>query len=288
MTNSREQTNAAADELAISVVTPVFNGGKYIQRCLQNIADQQCPSLEHIIMDGGSTDDTIKIVRRFAAEHPHVRWVSEPDKGQSDALNKGRALARGRILTALCVDDYYQPDALPKAVELFSKLPPESLLVGDCRVTDAQGKLLYVNRPRRLSLMAFLMGFDHPVNPLAYFYDKAVHDRVGGYDLNEHFAMDIHFLYKAVQTSHVVYVKQTFGTFVELPEAKTTVDKQGAGAATRMAAIKRHYRAQLPFHKRAIVLVATPFVVLYRKVSKSLLSPRQTLQRYLGKLGLAN
>lgn len=276
------------NEIAISVITPVFNGEKYIQRCLQNIIDQGFASLEHIIVDAGSTDGTIDIVRRFAAQHAHIRWVSEPDDGQSDAMNKGRAMARGRVLATLNVDDYYQPGALATAAELFSALPPESLLVGDCRVTDARGKLLYVNRPRRLSLMAFLMGFDHPVNPIAYFYDKAVHDRIGGYDLKEHFAMDIHFLYKAVQASNVVYVKQTFGTFVELPEAKTTVDKQGAGAATRMAAIKRHYRAQLPFHQRAMVVVATPFVVLYRKVSKSLLSPRQTLQRYLGKLGLAN
>ena len=278
---------ARTDELAISVITPVFNGEKYIQRCLQNVIDQHTPALEHIIVDGGSNDDTINIVRRFAAKHPHIRWISEPDEGQSDAMNKGRSLAQGRILATLNVDDYYQPGALTAATGLFSGLPPESLLVGNCRVCDAEGRLLYINRPRRLSLMAFLMGFDHPVNPIAYFYDKAVHDRIGGYDLNEHYAMDIHFLYKAVQSSNVVYVKQTFGTFVELPEAKTTIDKQGAGASTRMATIKRQYRARLPAPQRAMVIIATPLVVLYRKLSKSLLSPRQTLQRYLGKLGLA-
>jgi glycosyltransferase involved in cell wall biosynthesis len=286
MTNTLAQhaSGKHGPELAISVITPVFNGEKYIQRCLQNVVDQQCPSLEHIIVDGGSTDSTIKIVAEFAQQHPYVRWISEPDRGQSDAMNKGRDLARGRILATLNVDDYYETGSLARAVALFSRLPDESLLVGNCNVRDSNGKLLYVNRPSKLSLMAFLMGFDHPVNPIAYFYDKAVHDRIGGYDLKEHFAMDVHFLYKAVQTSNIVYTDEIFGNFIELPDAKTSIDKSSNSAAERMTSLKSHYRNTLPTYRRWLVIAAAPWVVGYRKLSKSLRSPRQTLKRYMEKL----
>jgi glycosyltransferase involved in cell wall biosynthesis len=96
--------------MMISIITPVFNGEKFIASCIKNVIGQNCPYAEHIIIDGASTDSTASIVKTFADRYPHIRWVSEKDRGQSDAMNKGIALAQGTILGFLNVDDYYEPN----------------------------------------------------------------------------------------------------------------------------------------------------------------------------------
>jgi glycosyltransferase involved in cell wall biosynthesis len=78
----------------VSIITPVYNGEKFISGCIESVAAQNCAGVEHIIVDGGSSDRTVHIVREKAAAHPHLRWISEPDRGQSDALNKGIGMAR--------------------------------------------------------------------------------------------------------------------------------------------------------------------------------------------------
>ena len=79
----------------ISVVTPVYQGRRFIKSCIETVIAQACADAEHIIIDGGSTDGTVEIIELYAERHPHIRWISEKDKGQSDALNKGIGMARG-------------------------------------------------------------------------------------------------------------------------------------------------------------------------------------------------
>ena len=87
----------------VSVVTPSFNQAAFIEETIQSVLKQDYPHIEHIVVDGGSTDGTVDILQRY----PHLRWISEPDCGQSDALNKGFAMARGEILGWLNSDDTY-------------------------------------------------------------------------------------------------------------------------------------------------------------------------------------
>ena len=75
--------------MQISVITPVFNGERFIESCIRSVIDQNCPDVEHLIIDGCSTDRTLEIVKQYSETYPHIRWVSEKDKGQSDAMNKG-------------------------------------------------------------------------------------------------------------------------------------------------------------------------------------------------------
>ena len=82
----------------ISVITPSYNGERFIENCIKNVIEQKCPEVEHVIVDGGSTDGTVDIIRHHAENYSHIRWISEPDQGQSDAMNKGIAMARGDIL----------------------------------------------------------------------------------------------------------------------------------------------------------------------------------------------
>jgi glycosyltransferase involved in cell wall biosynthesis len=232
----------------ISVITPVYNGQSHIESCLKSVISQKCDNVEHIIVDGDSNDATIDIVKQYAEDHSHIRWISEPDDGQSDAMNKGIAIARGEILGILNVDDYYEQGVLKRIVELFEKLPEPSLLVGNCNVWDTQGNLKYINKPAKLNIIDLLLGWDinpHPVNPAAYFYHKSLHDIVGGYDTNNHYAMDLDFLLKAARYAATKYIDEIWGNYRELDGTKTAIDKQRGESRERAKEILREHRRKL-------------------------------------------
>ncbi|ACF14962.1 glycosyltransferase involved in cell wall biogenesis [Chloroherpeton thalassium ATCC 35110] len=95
------------DKIKLTVITPVFNGEAFIEGCLQNVIEQNCPFAEHLIVDGGSKDKTVKILEDYSKKHSHIRFISENDNGQSDAMNKGIKMAKGDIISFLNVDDIY-------------------------------------------------------------------------------------------------------------------------------------------------------------------------------------
>src|SRR5688572_12311672 len=238
----------------LSIITPVFNGKRFIEFCINNVIEQKCGEAEHLIIDGGSTDGTAELIRRHADQHPHIRWVSEKDHGQSDAMNKGVAMAAGDILGFLNVDDYYESGALSEALLMFRRLRKPALLVGNCNVWDDAGELLSVNKPAQISLLNLLQGkYDEafPLNPSAYFYHKALHERIGPYEIQEHFGMDVHFIFKAVQNAHVTYVDRVWGNYRYLESTKTFGDVKSGMNEVRVRAITEHYRQQQPLYRRA-------------------------------------
>ena len=256
----------------LSIITPVFNGIRFIEACIRNVIDQQCPGVEHIIIDGGSTDGTAAVIERYASEYRHIRWLSEPDRGQSDAMNKGIALAVGEIVGFLNVDDYYELDVLNRIVERFSSLTEPALLVGNCNIWDDHGSLLTVNRPSGISYFNLLKGdyeTSFPMNPSAYFYHKSLHGRIGLYDVDEHFSMDVHFIYKAVQQARVVYVDELWGNYRFLKGTKTYMDDRSGQNQVRVAAITDHYRKSAPLQYRARLAIRHTVCRLCRLFTRS-------------------
>lgn len=209
--------------MQLSIITPVYNSERFIESCVRSVVEQNCPDVEHLIIDGGSTDRTMEIVKTYADLHPHIRWLSEKDKGQSDAMNKGLRLARGSLIGFLNADDFYEPDALPAARQILETLPEPSLLIGNCNVIDETGELLWLNRPdtsyyQLLQVWRFKM----PNNPSSYFYHRSLHERIGEFDIDEHYVMDYEFLLKAFRASNVVYVDKTFGNYRMYADNKTS------------------------------------------------------------------
>ena len=229
----------------LSIITPVFNGETHIQTCISNIIAQNCPDMEHIIIDGGSADRTVEIVKTFAARYPHIRWVSEKDEGQSDAMNKGIQMAKGEIIGFLNADDFYEPETLNRILGIFQELPEPSLLVGNCNVWDEKGTLLYINRPSKLHLKEILSGSPFPVNPSSYFYHKSLHAKIGNFERLEEYAMDVDFLLRAVQVAHVRYVNQVWGNFLFCEGTKTYGDMQSDLAFKRLKKLFQKYRKNL-------------------------------------------
>jgi glycosyltransferase involved in cell wall biosynthesis len=250
----------------ISVITPVFNGERFIEECIQTVIRQAHPNVEHIIVDGDSQDRTVEIIKNYALNYPHIRWISENDNGQSDALNKGVAMARGDILGILNVDDYYEPNVLKRVSAMFETLPMPSLLVGNCNVWNDDGNLRYVNKPSKLKLTDLLLGWHvnpHPVNPSAYFYHKVLHDEIGPYRQDMQIGQDLPFLLSAVQVANVKYVDELWGNWRRIEGTLTVTDSRAGLATTRMKMIMRSYLKDLPLIKQWHIITLRPFYRRY-------------------------
>jgi glycosyltransferase involved in cell wall biosynthesis len=157
----------------LSIITPTFNSEKYIEQCIKNVVDQQCTNIEHIIVDGGSTDNTVAIIKQFAKNHAHIRWISEKDKGQSDAMNKGIQMAQGTYIGFLNADDDYVEGALKRVLSILSdqKL---TFVCSNCNVWDENNLLLFVSKPKDNNFFACYFRQSFPINPSSYFYKKSI------------------------------------------------------------------------------------------------------------------
>jgi glycosyltransferase involved in cell wall biosynthesis len=138
----------------ITVVTPSFNHGRFIEQTIASVLDQHYPNLEYIVMDGGSTDGTADILRKHE-RHLHF-WTSVPDNGQADAINKGFAQASGEIMAWLNSDDVYEPGALTEAADLFGSRPDADVISGRCRLWYGDGRDRLVEPSPLRSLEDFL------------------------------------------------------------------------------------------------------------------------------------
>lgn len=237
----------------ISVITPVYNGEEFIAGCIQTVIDQHCESVEHIIVDGGSIDNTVKLVQHYAQRYPHIRWISEPDQGQSDAMNKGIRLAIGKIITFLNVDDYYESDVLNRVLKLFTTLPEQSFLVGNCQIWNSSGQVIDINKPAKLRLLDLVLGLNvnpYPCNPCAYFYHRSLHDRVGYYSIDDHYSMDLDFILRVVQVAHLKYIDEVWGNYRRIEGTKTFIDMETGNADRRVRALLRKYRRSLSVRDR--------------------------------------
>ena len=107
--------------MKVSIITPSYNQGKYLERTIRSVLEQDYPDVQYIIVDGGSTDNSQEIINRYKKQLH--RWVSEPDHGQTDAINKGFGIANGEILAWLNSDDTYQPGAISQAVRVLQEHP---------------------------------------------------------------------------------------------------------------------------------------------------------------------
>ncbi|GAP97599.1 glycosyltransferase family 2 protein [Leptolyngbya sp. NIES-2104] len=239
--------------MKISVLTPVYNGEQFIAECIENVIAQNCPNVEHIIADGGSKDHTVAIIRQYAERYPHIRWFSEPDRGQSDAMNKALKIAEGEIIGVLNIDDLYEPNALNTVLEQFTTLPVPSLLVGNCWVWDEQSDRTFLNRPNALSLTNLLIGRTHLANPAAYFYHASLHQQIGDYKVEEHYAMDVDFVLKASMIAHLKYIDVNLGRYRIYANTKTAIDAQVGLSKQRYQTYLQTYTDKLPLTQRWIV-----------------------------------
>ena len=170
----------------VSIVTPSYNQARWLEDNLKSVAKQTHPRIEHIVVDGASTDDSVKILQQQAGRQ--VTWVSESDHGQSDAINKAFAMSRGEIIGWLNSDDaYFRPDAVSLAVEAFERHPDAVLVYGHAALVNGDGLVLQVlwGPPGARSLLRL---HDFLVQPAVFIRRSAVGKRL--VDPNYDYMMD--------------------------------------------------------------------------------------------------
>ena len=235
---------------ALTVVTPCWNSAAHIIACMDNVRNQHRDDVEHLIVDGGSTDGTVELVRERITSDPRVRLIGGPDRGQANAMNKGVVSAQGEIIGCLNADDRYHEGALATAIAGLAQAPSPSFLWGACEIEDGLSKTVWTQPPGEFSTWRMLLGWKfepHPVNPCAYFYHRALHFTIGLYDEAEHYALDVDFLLRAaLHVKSTVVVPRLLGTYVLAPGTKTFEDMSSGQNVERIRALFARHRPNLP------------------------------------------
>lgn len=176
----------AATLPSISIIVPNYNGGATIETTLRSLIEQEYPRLEIVVVDGGSTDDSVKIIRRY--EQHIAWWVSEQDRGQSNAINKGFARATGEIVNWLCSDDVLLPGALHTVGRAFAENPIADVVVGCCAFTYPDPRKNRVEVPSAMSVE--LLPCMNQIPQQACFYRRSLLQRRPPLDESLHYVMD--------------------------------------------------------------------------------------------------
>ena len=205
----------------LSIITPSFNHASYIRQTIESVLAQDYPAVEHIVVDGGSTDGTVEILREYGARHPdRFRWVSEPDRGQSHAFNKGLAMACGEFIGWQNSDDYYYPNVFAEAIRYLMAHPEAAAVYSDLHVLDADGSLV----PQPWAGGAFdlgrLLDNNFIANQTAFFRRDAL-VTLGGVDEDRHYAMDYDLYLRLGLRFRLTYLPGLRGVWRELPTVKT-------------------------------------------------------------------
>jgi glycosyltransferase involved in cell wall biosynthesis len=199
---------------SVSVVTPSFNQARFIGRTIDSVLSQGYPNLQYIVVDGGSTDGTLGILRSYGE---HLEWISEPDRGQTDAINKGFRMATGDIVAWLNSDDTYQPGAIRAAAEAFVRSPDVAMVYGQCWMIDERDERI---RPYDLRPYASTDVFDRLLNSdpsfipqQTVFMSRAVVRNIGPLDDQLFMCMDYDYWLRISRSCPVIFVSRFIANF---------------------------------------------------------------------------
>lgn len=207
----------------ICVITPCFNPGQFLLPCLESVSAQGHVIKKHIIMDAGSTDGTVEILAEFAHSHPNVLWHSEPDGGQSDALNKALALVDTAFFGWLNADDCYFPKKIEQLLAAAESKGSAavSIVYGDYIVIDAAGRTMWSRRQPTFNRWDCLYSYLTVQNGAAIF-DSNLTRKAGSFETSLQFCMDYDLILKLAKRGKVIHVREYVGKFRYHDASKTS------------------------------------------------------------------
>jgi glycosyltransferase involved in cell wall biosynthesis len=206
----------------VSIITPSYNQAQFIEETIRSVLLQNYSSLEYIVVDGGSTDGTVEILHRYGRR---IRWVSERDRGQTDAINKGLRMATGDVLAYLNSDDIYLPGGVLAIAEYLRQHPTTGLIYGDCKVVDESGGELGFLPRHPFSLRRTIERGEF-LPQQAVFWRREVMDKVGFLDDSLHYAMDYEYFIRIARSFPVAYVPFPAAAFRMQSSSKTVLQSE--------------------------------------------------------------
>ena len=255
----------------ITIITPSYNQGAYIEQTISSVLDQDYPDLEYIVMDGGSTDQTLELLRKYESR---LIWVSEPDRGQSHAINKGMARATGEVIGYLNSDDQLMPGALLKVGGFFQDHPEAFWITGKCRtVNDANQDIrkpitLYKNFWLSTRSSAPLSVLNYIYQP-ATFWRKGAVEQVGYFDESRYYAMDYDYWLRLRKHFRLWFLDDNLACF-RVHATSKGVTSAPAHFEDDLAVARAHItsRPLLKLHQIHNVLIVSVYRLLSTKLQR--------------------
>ena len=210
----------------ISIVTPSLNQGKYIEKTIKSVLDQQYPCLEHIIMDGGSIDNTLDILKKY---QKNLVWKSAKDKGQSAAINKGLKKSAGDILCYINSDDYLLPRSLHQVARIFQENQKVMWLTGKCRIVDEnnrqvrQAVTFYKNFFLKFFRSSQIFSIVQFISQPSTFWRRSVTEKIGYFDESLNYDMDYDYWLRIWQKYPLYFLDDYLSAYRIHPSAKAVV-----------------------------------------------------------------
>jgi glycosyltransferase involved in cell wall biosynthesis len=247
--------------MKISIITPSFNQGRYIEQAILSVREQGFDQFEHIIIDNCSTDSTREIVSKY----PHVTFISEPDKGQSDALNKGFIRTQGDIIGWLNADDYYLPGAFRKVAEVFRTSSVDAIY-SNVKFVNQNGEFIRnLKSHRPLRWMSLLYCY---IQSTSFFFKKEIVTEGNLLEVNLHYSMDKEFFARLLFKGYKFrYINTYFAAFRwhESNKSKPTQDVNRKNLSEGLYIINKLLNTKLEasgftsiVYRSAILFIAKP------------------------------
>ncbi len=222
----------------ISIITPSYNQGCFLEDTILSVLGQGYPNLEYIVIDGGSTDNSLEIIKKYQSKLTY--WQSEKDDGQAQAINKGFSIAKGDIIGWLNSDDMYLPGALNFIAEIFNKglLSIPTVVIGNCIFMREREKIVTANNVRVAAETLDLEWFDYVIQPSS-FWTRETLEKVGPLNENLHYAFDWEWFIRCVRMGVPFLPVDRFLSIYRVHDAHKT----GTGGQARLRELAGIYSA---------------------------------------------
>jgi len=195
----------------VSIVTPSYNQAQFLEKTILSVLNQNYPSLEYIIIDGGSTNGSIEIIKKYQKYLTY--WISEKDEGMYDAINKGLKIASGDFLAYLNSDDLYLPNTVQTVVDYFQSHPDISLIYGDCNFIDSEGRFLYSYHYPAFKWDRFIVLNWSSIPQQATFWRRDIHKKIGYFNPEFKMAGDFEFYARVGKHFQIDHLKKVLATY---------------------------------------------------------------------------
>lgn len=211
----------------VSIITPAFNSESTIEKCILSVKNQTYKSIEHVIIDGASTDHTIDIIKKYEKQY-NIKWISEKDKGITDAMNKGFTLSSGEIVAWIDADNYYNLNIIEEIVDILEKNPTIDIVYGNIDFVDEGMKTHTTYKPPKDISFKKSLTLSTGAIPLqpAVFFKKILFEKAGGFDLAYRVAGDYDFWVRVLKEKpNIFYYDKIFGNYLK--------DEKGLSQSTK-------------------------------------------------------
>jgi glycosyltransferase involved in cell wall biosynthesis len=241
----------------VSIVTPSYNQGQFLEETIRSVLLQGYPNLEYIIMDGGSTDNSVDIIRKYGKYLTH--WESGKDAGQADSIYRGFEMATGEIIAYINSDDYYLANAFHSVVTIFSRHTDAEFIIGGHYLVDENGKIIEKYPSFSQDFESLLLWEQHMAQMSSFWLRKTFFD-VGGFDRNLHFAFDFDLMLRLTKRKEPIRCRRYLSAQRDHASTKTNTIWQKYGLPEVRHLQKFHSAKTYSLKERRVIITRSTMI----------------------------